>query len=114
MKNCRLGLKHSEKCYFTEGISTGKIWHTFSWFWRKRKENTTILSKNRKNVAWAQTIRKSAILQREFQQGKFGNIFLFLEKEKKIKTFNYRRQIASVVGAQPEHCPNAAWCHPIL
>ena len=48
LEHLRLGTKQNEKVLFYNGNSTGKIWHTFACFWRRRKENEASLAKNRK------------------------------------------------------------------
>ena len=48
-KNRKLsfGAQKLEKVFFYNENSTWKIWHTFSCFWRRRKENEDILNNNR-------------------------------------------------------------------
>ena len=47
-RKCSFGPQKLEKVLFHNENSTGEIWHTFSYFWRKRKENEAILTKQLK------------------------------------------------------------------
>ena len=83
IKKHLFGPQKLEKALFYNRNPTGKIWHTFACFWRKRKENEAISNNKSKICVWAPKTQKSVMLQSEFNWENLAYIFLFLERKMK-------------------------------
>ena len=75
-----------EKVLFYNMNSAGKIWHAFCGFGEKVGKMQPFGPKV-ETIAGAPQNSKSAILQLEFNTENLAYIFVFREKEKKIKLF---------------------------
>ena len=85
IENVRLDSKNLKKCYFIYNRnSTGIIWHAFSCFWRKRKENEASLTKKTKKRLGPKNLKK-CYFTIGTQQGKFSMHFLVFGQKRKMK-----------------------------